>query len=278
MNPFIKRLGSKRRYLKHIVPLVPHDFDTYIEPFVGTGSLFLHLRPPNWIINDIDKDIINLWETVRSPSSIIHETIEHFAHTFLPLDRNARLMMCRDLTGKFQQMDYTPQRAALFVILTYTVFMGMLVRNNRFYFRGLDLSLNKPPVYFVSDKYRRNMDDVSAFTQSTKGQILNEDYKKILAKAIQEDFVFLDPPYTENIDYDFDYNQCLNNTNKLSPIHFLQELKEQVDELHKRDVRFLMTQADTPEVEKLFKNYKMKKFQVYRRRSKSYRNEIIIYN
>lgn len=282
LKTFIKRSGNKSRYLKHIVPLLPplDDIDTYIEPFVGSGSLFLHLQPPKWIINDIDADIINLWKTVASSTTIIHKTIQQFSQVFLPLDRDARLVMCRTLTTKLEKLDFTQKRAALFVILTYTVFMGMLIRNNKFYFRGLDLSLNKQNVHFMSDKYRMNLDRVNAFLQNTNGRILNQDYKKILAKAKRRDFVFLDPPYIETLDYDFDYT-----TGGHAPYHgishdtnFLQDLKREIDNLNKRGVRFLMTQADTPKVVQLFKNYKIARFKVYRRRTDTYRHELIVYN
>ena len=39
-----------------------------------------------------------------------------------------------------------------------------------------------------------------------------------------------------------------------------------------------MTQADTKDVKKLFKNYTIKKIKVYRAVSKSYTNELIITN
>ena len=39
-----------------------------------------------------------------------------------------------------------------------------------------------------------------------------------------------------------------------------------------------MTQADTKEVKKIFKEFKIKKFEVYRGGSKEYKNELIIMN
>ena len=39
-----------------------------------------------------------------------------------------------------------------------------------------------------------------------------------------------------------------------------------------------MTQADTKEIKKIFKEFKIKKFEVYRPQAKEYKNELLIMN
>ena len=46
MKTFIRYPGNKSRYLKYILPLVPKEYNTYIEPFVGSGALFLFHKVP----------------------------------------------------------------------------------------------------------------------------------------------------------------------------------------------------------------------------------------
>ena len=39
--------------------------------------MFLHLEPEKWIINDINKDLINIWKCIKkNPDDIIYEFIE----------------------------------------------------------------------------------------------------------------------------------------------------------------------------------------------------------
>jgi hypothetical protein len=59
---------------------------------------------------------------------------------------------------------------------------------------------------------------------------------------------------------------------------FINRLYNQVKKLDMKGVKWLMTQADTKQIKEIFKEYHVKKFQVYRMGSKSYVNELLIMN
>jgi DNA adenine methylase len=44
-SPFLKWAGGKTQLLPALLKNIPAQFDTYIEPFVGGGALFLELQP-----------------------------------------------------------------------------------------------------------------------------------------------------------------------------------------------------------------------------------------
>ena len=96
---------------------------------------------------------------------------------------------------------------------------------------------------------------------------------KILQRAKEGDFVFMDPPYEEEHDYGFKYNKD-ENLNR----QFLEELKQQCDSLDRKNVKWIMTQADTKSVLEIFQHYTIKKYPVYRRGNKCYKNEVLIKN
>jgi DNA adenine methylase len=115
--------------------------------------------------------------------------------------------------------------------------------------------------------------EVSHFLNNSKGKIFNKSYEIILDKAKSGDFVFLDPPYIESHNYEFNYNK-----DEVLDEKFLSNLYKQVKKLDKRNIKWLMTQADTKQIKNIFKEYTIKKFKVYRMASKSYVNELIIIN
>ena len=149
-----------------------------------------------------------------------------------------------------------------------------IVKNNKFQLIGLDpqIYIHNRFLSFEKNSYT-NLIRISCFLNNSKGKIYNKDYRKILEKAKDGDFVFLDPPYLEEHEYGFQYNINENiNSN------FLTELHKEVRKLDKRGVKWIMTQADTKQVKDLFREYKIKKFQVYRMGKNRRVNELIIMN
>ena len=68
------------------------------------------------------------------------------------------------------------------------------------------------------------------------------------------------------------------NTNERLDTGFLNELALQLEQLDKKGVQWLMTQADTIEVRNKFANYTILEFPVFRSRSRTHKNELIIKN
>lgn len=63
-NRFFRWYGGKMRMLEKLQALIPKH-GIYIEPFIGSGALALnHDRSPVEIINDLDRDIANLFQVM----------------------------------------------------------------------------------------------------------------------------------------------------------------------------------------------------------------------
>jgi len=274
LKTFIRWMGNKSKHLRHIIPYIPDEYNTYYEPFVGSGALFLILQPKKWIINDLNKDLINIWKNVKDNPDTIINSFKNFGKKFKPLSKKEKLEFCRDITNTIEELNYDVYRASIIMLMKYCVYMGNIIVNNKFYFMGLDLHISIQNKYFFLEKNNySNLLNVSSYLNSSKGLILNKDYKNILDKTKKDDFVFLDPPYVEEHEYNFNYNKEESLDNK-----FILELYKEVKKLDKKGVKWLMTQADTKEIKDIFKDYKIKKFEVYRANNKTYKNELIIMN
>ncbi len=270
MKTFIRWQGNKSRYLKDILQFVPSAFSTYIEPFVGSGAMFLHLQPDKWIINDINRDLIELWNIVQSNPRYVISRLNYYGNQLQDLTYEDKLVFCKKKTKEIPSKPYGPLRATLWLVMIFCAYMGYIVNNGKYYFNGLEGKLYyKKEVYFVKDEYFEVIRNVSSYLNSTTGHIMNNDYKQVLKMANKGDFVFLDPPYLEDYNYKFNYNpsEVINHA-------FILELLDECKKLDKRGVKWMMTQADTSQIKGLFKD----KFQVYRMRLKKYKNELVIRN
>ena len=64
-KPFVKWAGGKRQIINKLKELVPSEFDTYYEPFVGGGALLFELSPKKAVINDYNKELMNVFECIK---------------------------------------------------------------------------------------------------------------------------------------------------------------------------------------------------------------------
>ncbi len=70
-------IGGKKVLRPYIVPMIPGDISTYVEPFFGGGAIYFARErwAPCEIINDLNDEIINLYRVVK-------ERGEEFAREF----------------------------------------------------------------------------------------------------------------------------------------------------------------------------------------------------
>jgi DNA adenine methylase len=274
MKTFFKWQGNKSKHFKYIIPEIPTDFKKYIEPFVGSGAVFLKIQPKRWIINDLNENNISIWKLAKENPKFIEQKFKSFQSHFPTKTNPEKLKYCREQTASLNSMKKTNEYTVLYLLMTYCAYLGVILFGKCFYFRNLEMNIYvKNKHFFLNPSYFDNLKNVSTFLNKTKGTIMNEDYKKILQKAKEGDFVFMDPPYKEEHDYGFKYNKD-ENVNR----QFLDDLKEQCDSLDRKNVKWIMTQADTKSVRETFHHYIIKKYPVYRRGSKCYKNELLIKN
>lgn len=65
LSPIIKWPGGKEKELKYIIPNVP-NFDRFIEPFVGGGSVFMGIEADCYYINDFSSELIELYHCIEN--------------------------------------------------------------------------------------------------------------------------------------------------------------------------------------------------------------------
>lgn len=273
MKTFIKWQGNKSRHVNKIIKYIPEDINTYIEPFVGSGALLLALEPDKWIINDLNKDLVLIWKYIKEDPETIIKMFKTFGKTFKPLSKQDKIDKCTNIIKKFDHMKYDIKRASLYMLMKYCSFMGNIMKNKKYFFNGLEMNIYVDSYPFLKEANYNNLLNVSDYLNDTNGKIYNKDYTVILDKAKKGDFVFLDPPYLEQHNYNFNYNkdEIINEV-------FIKNLLKELKKLDKKGVKWMMTQANTTQIRKIFKDYTIKTFKAYRASKKTHVNELIIMN
>lgn len=177
-DPFLKWAGGKR-WLVGRQHWQPEQYRSYVEPFLGGGSVFFALEPACGILNDRNKELMNMYRVLRdSPEQLREELQEH-----------QRLHSARHYYDvRAATLDDRLERAARFLYLNRACWNGLyrVNRNGEFNVpKG-----TKDKVFFETDDY------AGASRALRKVKLRSTDFEKIIDKAEAGDFVFVDPPYT----------------------------------------------------------------------------------
>ena len=195
-RPFLRWAGSKQKLLPDLVPLIPTEFGTYFEPFLGAGSMFFLLKPTLAVLSDACQPLIATYESVRDNPSAVLKLLA----TMDVLDKNYYYEI------RASQPQGRHRQAARFVYLNRSCWNGLYRVNKNGEFN----------VPYGAPKTSSPMDEVNlracsdALRQS--GIVLKSgDFEDVLRDAKQGDFVFLDPPYVtgHNNNGFIDYNERL---------------------------------------------------------------------
>ncbi len=243
ISPILKWVGGKRQLLADILPRIPENCSTYVEPFVGGGAVFFELQPKKAIINDLNAELINVYRVVRDfPEELIRE-LEHHAQ------RNDKDYFYK-IRSMDRQLDYEQvnpiQRAARILYLNKTCYNGLYRVNSAGQFNTPYGKYKNPKI--VDGAAIRAM---SKYLNRKGIKICQGDYKAVLKGLRKGAFVYFDPPYlplsssasfTGYTQGGFTYKQQ-------------QELKRECDKLRKRGIAFLLSNSDCPEIRQLYSDY-----------------------
>ncbi len=246
VSPILKWVGGKRQLLNEIMPLVNKNCSTYIEPFVGGGAVLFELQPQKAIINDYNKELINVYTSVRDYSEdLINELELHEKNNSEEYFYNIRSL---DRIEEYKSLSNV-EKAARIIYLNKTCYNGLYRVNSAGQFNSPYGRYKNPNI--VNAVTIRAM---SKYLKQKDITIYNEDYKAILKLAKKGSFVYLDPPYmpisssasftgyTEN---GFSYEQQVL-------------LKEECDKLRDKQIPFLLSNSDCQEIRELYKEYIIK--------------------
>lgn len=249
--PVVKWAGGKRQILDQIMKYVPEDFSTYYEPFLGGGAVLFELQPQQAVINDICAELMLIYEVIKENVEELiaalrqHKNEKDYYYRIRGLDRDRQ---------RYQRL--TPvQRAARMIYLNKTCFNGLYRVNKRGQF-NVPFGNYKKPNIVNEDTLRA----VSSYFNQAKIEFTCQDFAAVLNEVEKEDFVYLDPPYDPLSETASFTNYDKSGFGREEQVR----LKEACDQLHKKGIRFLLSNAATEFILDLYQDYRIEIIQAKR--------------
>lgn len=242
-KPFLKWAGGKRQLLDKLIGCLPNKFNRYLEPFVGGGALFFHLKPQNAYISDINPELINAYQVIKNNVNLLiedlkkHKNTEEYYYKIRNVDRTKAYKKWTEI-----------QRASRLIFLNKTCFNGLYRSNSSGYF-------NVPFGFYKNPKIldEENLRACNRLLQTTELEVA--DFKILDNKVASGDLVYFDPPYaplsktssfTKYYKDDFDADMQF-------------ELKELCGRISTKNVFFMLSNSYSDLVLDLYKDYNVLK-------------------
>ncbi len=192
MKPFLKWAGGKRWLTEHELLDSLTVSGKYIEPFLGGGAMFFHLRPRTSILSDLNTHLIETYQAIREDPQPIQDLLrEHHGRH------------CKDYYYQLRGTEFAnpTDRAAKFLYLNRTCWNGLYRENLAGKF---NVPIGTKSLVFDADE-----DFVAISTLLQSAEIDCCDFETTIDRATDGDFVFCDPPYTtaHNMNGFVKYNQ-----------------------------------------------------------------------
>lgn len=242
-KPFVKWVGGKRQLLSQFRKLnlyPPEKFDpiknNYFEPFVGGGAVFFDLLPKNAFLSDLNNELVITYNVIKNDvSKLITSLKKH------KTDKEYFLKVRSKNPNTLSDLDI----ASRFIFLNRTCFNGMYRVNSKGEFNVPYGKYNNP---LICDE--DNLKRVSNSLQNVT--IKKRDYKEVLNKAKKGDFIYFDPPY-----YPISKTSSFVSYTSEAFLDKEQiELRDTVLELHKRGCYIMLSNSDTPFINKIYSGHK----------------------
>jgi DNA adenine methylase len=239
-RPFIRWAGSKRGLLAHIVHALPDAYNTYYEPFLGSGSLFFLLQPQRAVLGDACTELVDVFRAVANDYAAICRYLEEWSpdRAFYYELRSSRSR------GHLK-------RAAEFIYLNRTCWNGLYRVNAAGEF---NVPYGRPKTDFLID--RSNLRECAKLLRQPQVSLVCSDFADALASAGEGDLVFLDPPYVtgHNNNGFIDYNETLFSWADQ------ERLATSAHELVGRGARVVVTNANHSDVLDLYGGFQVRPF------------------
>ena len=237
--PFLKWAGGKTALLGQLKAMLPANYSSIVEPFVGGGSfLFANSEGKRYLAYDANQWLVDTYKAVAKDWQQVADIIDSMPNT------KSFYLTTRSIHPDSIESIY--KKAASLIYLNKTCFRGLFRVNKKGYF-------NVPYGEYDRRIYNPRLLEACSACLSKVETIANADYRKSLAMVPSDAFVYLDPPYYKAGGYS-DFNRYTASKFELSDQI---ELAAICNELSERGIKWMLSNSDTHVIRGLYQEYRI---------------------
>ncbi len=234
-------VGDKYKLYPKISEYFPKNINRFIEPFTGGGSVFLNVKANEYLLNDIDTNVINihrfLMEQSENPELFFEKVFQiiqeyDLSHSYIKdiVPQKLRAEYKKTYYAKFNKEGFNRLRKdynlgkSNSVLHLYVLLIFGFNRMLRFNSKG-EYNLPVGNVDFNKNT-EKALNDYFHLIKQKNIQFYNLDFLDFFKKVDfkKDDFVYLDPPYLITFS---EYNKLWNEETEQRLLDFLELLNAQ---------------------------------------------------
>ncbi len=253
MSPVLKWAGGKTQLLENIINNMPKEYNRYYEPFVGGGAVFLAVSPKEAVLNDINVQLINLYQQLRSNHTEMLKELEELDSQ--ECNKDFYYEVRNKYNKKIEKNELDAECASLMVWLNKHCFNGLYRVNGK----GL---FNVPYNNRVGGKSAddNNVIAISNYLNENNIKITCMDFEKVCESVCEGDFVYFDSPYIPESET-ADFTDYTKEGFSLDDHKRLAELFKKLDA---SGAKLMLSNNDVPLVHSLYNGFNIRSLDVKR--------------
>ncbi|HAN2337561.1 Dam family site-specific DNA-(adenine-N6)-methyltransferase [Escherichia coli] len=252
-RPIFKWVGGKFSGLPTVLEHLPHG-KRLIEPFVGGGSVFTNAGFHHNLLNDINGDLINFYQTLQREGHSLITLAYRFFQDYNSADAFLNVRNAFN-NGAYDSLHH----AAAFLYLNRHCFNGVTRYNRKGEF-NVGYGKQKSPHFPLAEMEAFLADDISKYSEFVSG-----DFAGVIEAAGNDDVIFCDPPYEPLPDT----TGFTNYSGHSFRFEDQQRLVSLLVDAHRRGAKIVITNSGAPNIRELYVGNGFKVYPMPSRRSVS---------
>ena len=181
MKPFLKWAGNKYKIVERIKALLPEG-KRLVEPFVGSGALFLNTDYPSYLLTDANADLITLYQHLQTEGN----TFIEYCRPLFASENNDKDRYY-ELRQEFNTINDSRRKSAIFLYMNKHGYNGLCRYNSK---GGFNVPFGRYKRPYFPEK-----EMLYFFQKSQNATFQYADFREVMDACVPTDVVYCDPPY-----------------------------------------------------------------------------------